>query len=473
MALNPADSLTGRLLQIVTAEQLCKPDDCLIIGVSGGADSIALLDLLTTLPGFPLRLIVAHLNHCLRGAESDADEAFVRQQAAVYGLICEVRKEDVLKIAASDGCSVEEAGRTARYQFFEELRKQYQANSIAVAHHQDDQAETFLLRLLRGSGTSGLGGMQRRTQNHIIRPLLDFSRAELLNYLSSKGLQFREDQSNLDQTYLRNRIRHQLLPLLTDYNPAMSGQLAATADLLKEDEALLADYTLSHFQKLASSGPGWVALPRNELLALRSGLRTRLYRMAIAQIQGDLRRIERKHLFQLDDCLIEGSTGSSRNLPNRLVGLLTTQNLLIGLEQHLYPAPPCTLTITDCGRYDLGNGLSLQIEPAATAPSSWNDLPKTTTYIDLQQAPFPWQVRPHNAGERFEPSGMTGSRKIQDILTDKKTPRNLRPALPLLCCNNQPLWLAGVCRSGKALLKTESAYILKTRLIGADQLLYS
>ncbi len=467
MALSHSTHLSLRLRQ--TLQHLCTPGDCLIVGVSGGADSVALLHLLHTVPQFPLRLVVAHLNHCLRGADSDADEAFVQHLAEkTWGIHCEIRRVDVAAEAARSGDNLEQAGRSARYRFFEELRQQYQAAAIAVAHHQDDQAETLLLRLLRGAGTTGLGGMRIQTDQQVIRPLLEFSRAELLEYLHEQGLTYREDASNSDQSYLRNRIRHQLLPLLTDYSPAVSVQLAATAHLLQEDEELLEEYTRQTYQALAVSGSGWAAFPRTGLAELRPGLRARLYRMAIKQLQGDLRRIERKHLTQLDECLHTGNTGSSLNLPGSLIGVLTATDLVIGDERQLQLPPPHRLTITDYGCHNLGNGFSLSIE-AAPAPDNWNTIPPATTYIDLQHAPFPWQVRPHQPGERMEPLGMHGHRSVQDILTDRKVPRHQRASLPLICSGEQIIWLAGVCRSRHALLHPGSTSV-RIKLSGSPSL---
>ncbi|MBV5336755.1 MAG: tRNA lysidine(34) synthetase TilS [Deltaproteobacteria bacterium] len=185
--------LQHRLLQSIRDNSLCRPDDRLIVAVSGGADSVALLDLLTTLPDFPLQLVVAHLNHHLRGAESDGDETFVRNLASQYGLPCEVTHTDIRQMAQQTGRSLEEAGRVARYTFFEQQRQHHHASAIAVAHHADDQAETFLLRLLRGAGTTGLSAMAPVNHARIIRPLLEVTRQELRNHLTLRQLCFRED----------------------------------------------------------------------------------------------------------------------------------------------------------------------------------------------------------------------------------------------------------------------------------------
>jgi len=460
--------LHHKLLDAIQQFSLCQPSDCLIVGVSGGADSVALLDLLATLPGFPLTLVVAHLNHCLRGDESDEDEQFVQQLADSYQLPCELRRVDVRQLAQQQRLSLEEAGRTARYAFFDELRIRHHASAIAVAHHRDDQAETLLLRLLRGAGTTGLSAMAPRNPAGIIRPLLSVTRQELRMHLTERQLTFREDSSNTDQAYQRNRIRHELLPLLQGYNPAIAERLSATASLLGEDETLLLHCTETAFRRLSRSGTGWSALLRKELGQQPRPLRLRLYRMTIESLLGHQQRLELRH-YQLLDRLLESSTGASLNLPGKLVTMLTADQLLFAPNELLQPVPPRCCTINGPGSYELGNGLTLTIEQAQP-PLSWQGLNGTTSYIDGAQAPFPWQVRPVIPGDRLELLGSKGSRSIQDLLTDLKTPRYLRPALPLICCNGQSLWLAGIRRSRHALVKPDLQQAIRITLSGQEHL---
>jgi len=458
-----------KILDAIHQFKLCQPGDCLIVGVSGGADSVALLDLLATLPDFPLTLIVAHLNHCLRGDESDGDEQFVQALAARYQVPCELHRVDVRQYADQQRISLEEAGRKARYAFFDELRTKHHANAIAVAHHSDDQAETLLLRLLRGAGTTGLSAMAPVNQAGIIRPLLGISRQELRDHLTDRLLTFREDSSNSDQAYLRNRIRHELLPLLQEYNPAIAERLSATASLLGEDETLLLHCTETAFKQLARTGTTWNSLSLTDLRQQPRPLRLRLYRKAIQDILGNLQRFERHHYQLLDSLLLEGSTGASLNLPCRLIAMLTADQLLFAPKELLQPAPPCSCTIDSPGRYELGNGLSLTVEQAQP-PLAWQGLSGTACYIDATQAPFPWQVRPIAPGDRLELLGSKGSRSVQDLLTDLKIPRYLRPCLPLICQDNQPLWLASIRRSRHALVAPDQQQVIRITLSGQEQL---
>lgn len=465
----PPLSLHTRIETTIREYDLCTPGDCLIVAVSGGADSVALLDLLATLPYYSFRLIVAHLNHLLRGSDSDADERFVQTLATHYGLPCEVSRVEVRTLAQTQRLSLEEAGRLARYTFFEELRQRYGASAIAVAHHADDQAETLLLRLVRGAGTSGLSAMAPRTAQAVIRPLLSVSRAELRQHLASHGLTFREDASNQDRSFLRNRVRHELLPLLTSYNPAIAERLAATAGLLGEDERLLEQLTQQTWQRVAIEGNGWVALQRVQLQEQPAAMRLRLYRTAISTVSGDLRRIERKHCLAIDRLLLAGQTGGRIALPKRVTALLSSEQLLLAPRELLHPLPPATTAVNGPGRYDLGNGLQLLVE-LANPPSDWSQLPPHIGYVDNRQAPFPWELRPARPNDRLELLGMAGSRLVRDILMDAKLPRHLRPCIPLLLHNGSPLWLAPLRRTRLALLTAGQPEGIRLTLAGRERL---
>lgn len=465
----PSSHLHTCIETFIKEHSLCASGDCLIVAVSGGADSVALLDLLASLPCYSFRLIVAHLNHLLRGDESDRDEQFVQQLAARYGLPCEVSRTDVRQLAHERRLSLEEAGREARYSFFEQLRQAYSATAIAVAHHADDQAETLLMRLLRGAGIGGLSAMAPRTAQAVIRPLLTLSRTELRMHLDSIGLSFREDSSNQDRSFLRNRVRHELLPKLATYNPAIAERLAATASLLGEDELLLEQITRQAWQLLATEGTGWVGLQRRLLQEQPLAMRLRLYRSAMIAVNGNLRRIERKHCLSVERLLQEGQTGSRVSLPKEMTALLTSNHLLLAHRALLRPQPPLDTVITSPGLHDLGNGLQLLVEQAAV-PSDWRTLPPHVSYIDGEQAPFPWELRPARPSDRIEPLGMTGSQLVRNIVVDAKLPRHLRSSLPLLLHNGTPLWLPPLRRSRLALLPAGRTHGLRLTLLGCEWL---
>lgn len=454
------------MLETIRRHNLFQPHDTLIVAVSGGADSVALLDILATAPDFPLSLVVAHLNHCLRGAESDADEQFVRSLAEQYQLPCAMFRVDVRQQAQNMQQSLEEAGRDARYRFFEEQRQRYKATAVCVAHHAEDQAETFLIRLLRGSGTSGLGCMPYRNNRHIIRPLLDVSRSELRRYLAAQKQSWREDASNLDHSFLRNRIRHELLPLLEEYAPAVANRIASTARLLRQDDELLAQHLDELLPGLVKQQQDGLFIATDTCSHHTEGLRLRLYRHAVETLAGSLRSFGLDHFRQIDRLLLEGRTGALLPLPKALVAIKTADGLLISIRDSLGPQLPLELQLPGPGAYDLGNGMVLLVEESSGHPEP-SDLAADSALVDLDAAPFPWQVRPWRSADRLILHGGSGSRAAGRILIDLKIPRHLRPCIPLLLKGEHPLWLAGVKRSGHAQVTSRSTRVIKLTISSA------
>lgn len=458
--------LRCRVLETILRHNLCQPHDRLIVAVSGGADSVALLDILSKMPDFPLSLVVAHLNHSLRGAESDADEQFVRNLAKQYQLPFATTRADVRSQAESRQQSLEEAGREARYRFFEQLRRQHKAAAVAVAHHTEDQAETFLIRLLRGSGTSGLGCMPYRNNRHIIRPLLDLSRSELHRYLAAQKQGWREDRSNLDQSFLRNRIRHELLPLLEEYAPAVTHRLAATARLLRLDDELLVKQLDELLPMLIKQQHDGLFIAEDPCCRHTEGLRLRLYRHVVETVARSLQGFGLDHFQQIDRLLLAGRTGALLPLPKGLLAVKTADGLLISHNSRLSTQKPLMLQLPGPGRYDLGNGILLLVERLSSPPESYRQ-GADSALVDLDAAPFPWLVRPWHSTDRLILHGGLGSRAVGRILIDQKIPRHLRPGVPLLLQGEQSLWLVGVKRSGHASVSSSSTRVIKVTICGA------
>jgi tRNA(Ile)-lysidine synthase len=292
-----------KVMHFIEEYSLFAPGDTVVVAVSGGADSVALLDILVSLRELRLNLVVAHLNHLLRGAEADADEEFVHKLAASYGVPVVVKRADVGEVARTEGRSLEDAGRAARYAFFDELAVSHKAHAVALAHHADDQAETVVMRLLRGAGGSGLCAMAPKSAGLYVRPLLSVNRGEIEAYLQRRGIAWRTDSSNAAADFLRNRIRHELIPYLARYNPAISDRLSATAEALAADEEYLEAATNAAFASYAVLSAGRIILDLPGLRSEPRGIRLRLYRRAILQAKGNLARIGFRHLRAID-CLV-------------------------------------------------------------------------------------------------------------------------------------------------------------------------
>jgi len=292
--------------------------DRILVAVSGGADSTALLDALVRWKKnehLSSNLFVAHLNHLLRGAESDADETFVREITRQLQVPVFITQEDVAACAASEKKNLEATARRLRYDFLMRIAEQCQARVIVTAHTHDDQVETLLMRLLRGTGAAGLRGIQANRELtlslRLVRPMLEITRTEVLEHCERYQLSFRYDSSNESTEFTRNRIRHELVPLLQTFNPNFSEALVRTASQLSEDDA----YLQIEAAQLVNEVVKEQLLNFKPLLSLPVALRRRVLRLWLEQSRGDLRRIGTAHLIALDDLLTRGEGGHYVELP--------------------------------------------------------------------------------------------------------------------------------------------------------------
>lgn len=460
---NDSAKLISHLIRIIREHQLFQPNDTLIVAISGGADSTALLDLLVSLPDYNLHLIAAHLNHCLRGSESDADEEFCRALAAKYGIPFEICRVDVKGLALRESLNLEDAARKARIQFLDGICVKYGAAAVALAHHADDQAETVLMRLLRGSGMTGLSGMAYRNDRGYVRPLLDISRTEIENYLRERGMTWREDASNKDTTYLRNRIRHDLLPLLETYNPAIRAGLASTAELIAGDEALLTELTETAFSGAFRSEGDKIVTSIAQVRSLHPALQRRIFRQAFKQVAGTLGGLSQRHISSICDLLDSGRPNLLLTLPHS-VTLLREYDRLTWSRQDVPRSRQSTdcagifeLTIPATGSYPLPDGTTILIKVAETKPFP---AASTTLCLDLAEFPFPWHVRTFRAGDRMQPFGMQGRKKVKDIFIDRKIPTAERRCIPLLFCGEELIWIVGVFVSELCRIDNQSSHLL-------------
>ncbi|MBW2010692.1 MAG: tRNA lysidine(34) synthetase TilS, partial [Deltaproteobacteria bacterium] len=312
------------------------PEESVLVGVSGGPDSIAMLHVLLDLsPCMSLRLGVAHVNHCLRHKDSDNDAQFVESLAKELGLPFYIKKEDVLKYQKDNGLSQEEAARRVRYAFYYDIAKKNDFGKIALGHHADDNAELVLMYLFRGSGPLGLSGIPPVRDNKIVRPLIKSTRSQILDFLEVKGLDYVTDISNTDVKYLRNRIRHHLIPALKeDYNPAITQTLNRLSSIIRSEEEWIEEVIEPVFKKTV------LAIENKKLTLCISRLKgihvaqRRIIRKAIKKIKGDLRRITFSHIDSAI-CLMEnGPDWGSLDFPDRVRIKRTGDHLLFSKEKH-------------------------------------------------------------------------------------------------------------------------------------------
>jgi len=323
---NQKEQLIERVFGFIRQHSLISAPETLVVGVSGGPDSACLLHLLVRLKErLGVRLHVAHLNHMIRGVESEADAEYVSELAHRLGVIATLEQREIKSYQARLRLSLEEAARQVRYQFFAEVAGKVGANRIAVGHTADDQAETILMHLVRGAGTYGLQGMQPLTewelpgnrQLIVIRPLLKVSRKEVEAYCQQHALAPREDSSNLSPSYLRNRIRHELMPLLQSYNPKINEALLRTADTFTNELAFFEQQVSQVWDKVVSEDEGALVLKAKEVNSLHPALQRYLLREVLRRLLGSLEDIEWKHIEKMRAAL-SLPRGKRVTLPRRL-----------------------------------------------------------------------------------------------------------------------------------------------------------
>ncbi|MGD0751803.1 MAG: tRNA lysidine(34) synthetase TilS [Anaerolineales bacterium] len=431
-----------------------------LAGVSGGPDSLCLLDILHT-AGY--QVIVAHFNHQLRpeaGQEADS----VSARAGRLGLAYVTDSADVRTYARVLGLSLEEAARTLRYQFLFAAARQYAAQAVAVGHTADDQVETILMHFLRGAGLSGLKGMEYRMllpafdlQIPLIRPLLSLWRADTESFCREHALEPHFDASNSDQTFFRNRLRYALLPELEKYNPRFKESVLHTAQALQGDymalQELLADAWKSVVVEI---GKDWVAFDQPGLARLSTGMRRNLIRRAAEFLRPDDRdfgfaALERAAAF------VEVPAGKQIDFVNGLYLFgengkiyLATYEAAVLFSHWPQVQQAATLSgrqiTTNPQRLELGNGWILAAEYCALTTDDWSqNTDNWSAWLDADRlSADSLVIRPRRAGDVFSPLGMAGqSIKIQDFFTKVKMPRRARTQWPLVCAGEQIIWVAG------------------------------
>ncbi len=478
--------------------QFIGPGDTVVVGVSGGPDSLCLLHVLHALvTELDARLHVAHLHHGLRGADADADAAFVAESAAAWGLPCTVEQADVPVLAAETGASLEEAARAARYAFLGRLATQLGAQVVAVGHNDDDQAETVLMHFLRGSGLAGLRGMQpigplpvagvsgvvcqvSGVRHNLIRPLLFTPRADILAYCAEQGLTPRYDRSNEDTTFYRNRLRHELLPLLEAYNPQIRRILASTATVLADDYELLRDDLTAAWPQVAlQEEPDRLVLDLAAWRGLPTALQRGVLREAIHRLRASLRNVSSVHVDNALWLLREGAAGDRVTLPAGLEIVLGYNRFAVGDEGVDLPLTNLPQMDAEWLPLPVPGTISLpgwQITTALLAPA--NLAPGWQANADPWQAwldaavlgPAP-SLRTRRPGDRFHPLGMAGrSKGLAELFTNAKVPAPARGQWPLLVTSSGDIaWVCGLRVDQRVRITPATQQVLHISLRGTKE----
>jgi tRNA(Ile)-lysidine synthase len=419
---------------------LLEPEDRILIAYSGGADSSALLHLLLELrEEWSFELFLGHFNHRLRpGAEED--ELFVRNMAGKFSLPLFVGREDVRAEAEAMGMNIEEAGRKLRYDFLGKTASEIGRAKVATGHTLTDQAETLLMRLMRGSGLRGLAGIFPVKDDVIVRPLLRVEREDVEAYLKKKKIEFRVDESNFDRRFLRNRVRLDLLPYLKEnFEPAVVQHLGRIAAIIREEDRLLDEITREKARKAIVGKSADISMDLQYLSSLPRALARRVIREFITRLRGSLKKVS----FEDVESVLALAEGKEYSLKERLVlrreGNRVFLKKTVRPEDYEYlwsgqePLEIKSLRLRFTGK---------KFRKKKASSLSFDD--RTQACLDLKKLKFPLLVRSRREGDRYRPLGAPGRKKVKEIMRARGIPLSEREKCPVFLSGEEIVWILGL-----------------------------
>ncbi len=450
------------------------PHDTVLVGVSGGTDSVVLLHVLLELaPVLSIRLGIAHLNHGLRGKDADRDADFVASLAGRLQLPFHGHKEDTRRYQKRHRISMEEAARRLRYAFFDSLCANHGYEKVALGHHADDNAELILMQLIRGAGLASMAGIPPTRDAKIIRPLIRLSQRQILDYCHAAGHSYVTDNTNFDRQPLRNRIRRELIPVLrNEFNPAVVQSLNRLSDIVRDELHWTENLVEAQFRSTVTGMQADRAqLSVEKLRSCAPALQRRIIRKAIARVKGDLRHIGFVHSEAVLQLLAPGAAGGCVHLPGRIQVQTSGSELIVvrlpaDPRKASPPAPtahrfrytvrlpsaePLTLFLQE-------TGLKVVFSSFVTdTPNQLRGAGQQQAFFDMDKLRFPLVMRNVLPGDRFAPLGAGGTQKVKKYFIDHKVPRKQRVRCPLLISGQQIVWVVGhrIAEAAKVTIATQ------------------
>jgi tRNA(Ile)-lysidine synthase len=458
--------LREKVREAIVRHGMLEREDRAVVAVSGGVDSVVLVRVLASLASeFGWDLTIAHLDHRLR-TTSDGDARFVVDLGRSLGIPVVVESTDVGALARASGMSVEQAARSARRSFLEHVAADVGATRIALGHTADDQAETILFRLTRGTGWDGARGMEP-VAGLYVRPLLRSSRSDVLALARAEGWAWREDETNADPRYARNRIRHRVLPELERINPAAVAALARVGESATE-AAELASYVVGLVwpRICLREEPGRIDVSRAALCELPGSIQGVVLREALRRLRGDLEGIERVHVAGVKDLAGSPQARGELHLPRGFVRL-TRETVAFTVEREDCDAPSPWSVELQLGRTEVPSQ-RLSVDLAAEPCSGWEEGFDAKTLwsevADVDRVCFPLLLRNRRTGDRFAPLGMAEEMKLKDFFIRQHVPWAERDSIPLLCDQEKVVWVVGMRLSHRVRTSASTRKVLRMRV---------
>jgi tRNA(Ile)-lysidine synthase len=442
--------LIEQVKSTIERHRLIQPGDHIIVGVSGGPDSMALLHVLLCLQSaWQLTIEAVHVHHGLRSETADGDMAYVAHFCEAYDVPCHVFREDIKSIADETGLSVEEAGRNIRYRRFEAVRLAVGADSVAVAHHMNDVVETFFINLFRGAGIDGLSSIAYRREPYIIRPFLDVSKAAIEAYCETNEINPRYDETNHQDIFFRNSIRHKLIPFIqSTFDPNIEQTICRTTQLFKEEKLFWQKHTNQLMMRFVRPIPGGSTIDLVHFESLETAEKRHLLRQMIADTRGDLRNIS---ALRIDAMLNLRDAGKRIDIDGQWLMIRNAETIEIIKRSVVESSDDAVMPI-------------IETQLLSMADYEHYIRKESEIIVDVNCIVGKLEVRHRKPGDRFSPLGMQGTKKLKDFLIDLKIPQYRRDKLWLVCDGEKIIWIPGYRMSDRVKVTKNTELLMIIRI---------
>lgn len=437
--------MPNKFLETIKHHRLIDKGDTVVLGISGGPDSICMLHLFCSIRSeWDLTLYAVHLNHQYRGVLADNDASYVDEICKTLDVQLHSFSSDVEKIAKELKTSFEDAGRRERYRLFFKVKDEVNAQKIAVAQNKNDQAETVLMRLIRGSGIEGLSGIDYMRDDGVVRPVLDYSRSEIEQYCEEHVLNPRIDHTNDDVKYTRNKIRKEIMTQMIDINPLLIDQIVKTSRLLRDENILVEKITEQAFNECVEIQVTQEVIHLDKFNALDIALKRRVLRKCIKSLRGHLTDVTYDEIETVIALSEEKKTGNKKNYHKELTFEISYDKLLVYLGKKKKRQKNYVLELKEMTREEYANYSLLSHEIA----------------IDKDKITGSLRIKNREQGDKFQPVGFLGHKKLKDYFIDKKIPRDERDTIPIVWNDKGIVWIVGYRQDRKYVVDETTSKVL-------------